>query len=189
MQDPEQHFERFRRCGDAAALAAVFDAVAPELLLVAAHVAPTGVEPEDLLQATFVDAIEQAGRWDATRRLMPWLIGVLVQHARVERRKLARRVDEARLVEREVEDPAVAAETADIGRRVAAAVASMPVLYRQVLTLRLVHGLTPTQVAAALGCPVATVKTRLQRGMDLLRGALPAGLATSVALLCVGGRG
>ncbi|MEZ6038412.1 MAG: sigma-70 family RNA polymerase sigma factor [Planctomycetota bacterium] len=189
VQHCEQHFERFRQSGDAAALAAVFDAVAPELLLVAAHVAPTGVEPEDLLQATFVDAIEHADRWDAQRRLMPWLIGVLVQHARAERRRAARRVDEARLLERDVDDPAVLVETADLSERVAAAVASMPVLYRQVLTLRLVHALTPTQIAAALGCPVATVKTRLQRGMELLRGALPAGLATSVALLCGSGRG
>jgi hypothetical protein len=52
-----------------------------------------------------------------------------------------------------------------------------------------VHGLSPTAIAHALGCPVATCKTRLQRGMDWLRKALPASLAGSAALLVAGGRG
>lgn len=62
----EQGLERFRNHADAQALATTFDAVAPELLLVAAHVAPAGCDAEDLMQATFLDAIEKAARWDAS---------------------------------------------------------------------------------------------------------------------------
>ena len=75
MPTPEQQFARFRDRADGSARAAVFDELAPELLLIAAHVAPAGAEPEDLVQATFVDAIEKAPRWDRDRLLMPWLIG------------------------------------------------------------------------------------------------------------------
>ncbi|HEX5052349.1 MAG TPA: sigma-70 family RNA polymerase sigma factor, partial [Planctomycetota bacterium] len=69
------------------------------------------------------------------------------------------------------------------------ALAALPVSYRQVLTLRLVHDLSPTAIAHALGCPPNTVKTRLKRGLALLRRHLPAGIATSVALLLATGRG
>jgi len=58
-----------------------------------------------------------------------------------------------------------------------------------VLVLRLVQGMTPTAIAHSLGCPVATVKTRLQRGLVWLRKALPAGIASSVAVLITTGRG
>lgn len=189
MATPEQHFRRFRERGEPDALAAVFDELASELLLVAAHVAPAGVEAEDLVQATFLDAIERAGRWDGQRRLAPWLIGILVNHARGERRRVGRRVDAARLDRPPVPDPADAAELADSAERVAEAVRSMPLPYRQVLTLRLVHGLTPQQIGPALGCPVATVKTRLQRGLELLRRTLPAGVAGAVALRFASGSG
>ena len=73
---PEQHFLRYRERGDAEALGLVFDALAPELLLVAAHLAG-GDHAEDVVQATFVDAIRQQDRWDAGRPLAPWLCGML----------------------------------------------------------------------------------------------------------------
>lgn len=181
MPSPEEHFAEFCRCSDPVALAAVFDALAPKLLLVAAHVAPDGAEPEDLVQGTFLDAIEKAGRWDSARPLMPWLIGMLVNRARLERRQLARKVDADRLARSPDPGPEESTAAAEVVATVTGAVAAMPRHYVQVLTLRLVHGLTPTQIAQSLACPVATVKTRLQRGMEMLRQTLPAGLAASVA--------
>ena len=55
-----------------------YDEVAPELLLVAAHIGETGGNAEDLVQATFLAAMEQAGSFEPGRPLMPWLIGILV---------------------------------------------------------------------------------------------------------------
>jgi len=52
-----------------------------------------------------------------------------------------------------------------------------------------VHGLSPTEIAHALGCPVATVKTRLQRGLDWLRRLLPSGIAVGLAGMLTTGRG
>src|SRR5262245_60344626 len=97
MTSLEQQFARFRSSGDANALAAVFDALAPELLLVAAHVAPAATDAEDRVQATFLDAIEKAARWDTARPLLPWLIGILVNHARGLRRRRARELDASRI--------------------------------------------------------------------------------------------
>lgn len=189
MRTPEQHFEDFRRHADAAALAAIFDALAPELLLVAAHVAPMASDAEDLVQATFLDAIEKADRWDAGRPLMPWLIGIFVHHARALRRQKARALDATRLHPQHVPSPLDSAADAEVAEHFAAALRSLSRQYRQVLTLRLVHGLLPTAIAHALGCPVATVKTRLQRGLEWLRKLLPPGLAATVAMAVTTGRG
>jgi RNA polymerase sigma factor (sigma-70 family) len=173
---PEQDFLRWREHGEGQALGRVFDALAPELLLVAAHVAGRR-EAEDLVQATFLAAITAAPRWDATRPLLPWLAGVLANLALRERAKAARTLDTARVAVPAAEaDPADDAERADTAQALARALQGMPRHYRQALTLRLVHGLEPLAIAHALGAPPATVKSRLQRGLDLLRNALPAGL-------------
>src|SRR5436190_8460416 len=80
-------FERYRSGHDLAALAEVFDRVSPDLLRVARHVAGRGVEPEDLIQATFLAAIERAETFDAERPLLPWLLGILVNQSRRVRRR------------------------------------------------------------------------------------------------------
>lgn len=92
---PEQDFLRFCR-GDAAALGAVFDALAPELLLIAARLGGSDVAV-DLVQATFLDAIRLRERWDPRRPLAPWLVGILGNHVREARRQRRR----ARRLERD----------------------------------------------------------------------------------------
>ena len=54
--------------------------------------------------------------------------------------------------------------------------------------LRLVHGIAAVDIAHSLGLPPATVRTRLSRGLQLLRNALPRGLATPALLAWLGDR-
>ena len=69
--DDQQLFERFRRRGDVAALGDLFDRLAPVLLRVAIHVARDPAAAEDLVQSTFLRAIEArtplAGNPDRSR--------------------------------------------------------------------------------------------------------------------------
>lgn len=184
----ETLFLRYRETGDAQALALVFDRLAPELLLVAAHLAG-GDLAEDLVQATFLDAIRQRARWDRSLRLAPWLVGLLGNHVREARRQRKRVPDRERLGARSAERPEAAAEANECLAAVHAAVERLPRHYRQVLSLRLVHGLDLQQIANSLGVPLGTVKVRMHRGLALLRRALPAGLAMTVAVLLSPGRG
>jgi RNA polymerase sigma factor (sigma-70 family) len=181
-------FLRYRETGDAQALALVFDRLAPELLLVAAHLAG-GDLAEDLVQATFLDAIRHRARWDRSLRLAPWLLGLLGNHVREARRQRKRVPDRERFEERSSERPEAAAEANECLAAVHAAVERLPRHYRQVLSLRLVHGFDLQQIANSLGVPLGTVKVRLHRGLILLRRALPAGLAMTVAVLLSPGRG
>src|SRR5690349_21475521 len=102
-------FLRYRRKGDPAALGEVFDRAAPELLRLAMHLVRDPAEAEDVLQATFLAAIEGADSFDASRPLMPWLTGILARQAGLARRRARRVVEEDRLSPRHTEDPAESA--------------------------------------------------------------------------------
>jgi hypothetical protein len=89
MHDPRltELFERYRREGDLSALAKLFDAISPEMMRVARHVAGRGVDPEDVLQSTFLASIERSETFDATRPIVPWLMGILINQARLMNRR------------------------------------------------------------------------------------------------------
>jgi RNA polymerase sigma-70 factor (ECF subfamily) len=180
----EADFLRFRHSGDPDALGRVFDAVAPRMILVAAHLAPS--DADDLVQATFVAAIERAERFDAARPLWPWLVGILAHEAKELRRRTGRRPDPERLSAAAPTRPDESAEAAEIAERVGRAVDDLPEPFRQVVALRVVHGLEPAQIARALGIPAATARSRLHRGLAQLRAALPAGIAGLAALTMPG---
>ena len=101
----EQLFELFRKGGKPKHLAEVFDRTAPELLRVALHLAPGPALADDLVQDTFLTAIEQARTWDASRPLLPWLMGILTNLARYAKRQQRRGLDAERLRRPRPTDP------------------------------------------------------------------------------------
>ncbi|MCI0588130.1 MAG: sigma-70 family RNA polymerase sigma factor [Planctomycetes bacterium] len=174
-------FRRFRRKGDVQALAEVFDAVAPEIYRVATHLAPDLHAAEDLVQATFVAAIEGREGWDESRRLVPWLLGILVHQAARERRRTARVVEPERLERRGEPGPPVRAEAQELAGAVEEALAKLPPLYREVLALHLREDKGAQEIALELGRAPGTVRVQIHRALEMLRKALPAGLATGGA--------
>ncbi len=181
--DPNRAFLRYRARGRPEDLACVFDHCAPQLLLFASHVAAEPGVAEDLVQLTFLRAIEGADKFESGRPVLPWLIGILVLEAKKQRRQRARVPDPARLRAPVDEVPLDAAELQEFRDALTRALEVMPAAYREVLTLRLIHGLTPTEIAHARGASPETVKTQLRRGTERLRRILPASFASAVALL------
>src|SRR5262245_14702383 len=171
-------FARFASRGDVHALGVVFDATAPELLRIATHLVGSREAARDLVQSAFLLAIERRAEFDAQRRVLPWLCGIVANLARNERRRAARSLQPPPPCPSD--DPAAAAEAHEFRAAFARAKDALPELYRPVVDLHLEHGMAAVEIASALGRPAGTVRTQIVRGLELLRRGLPRGLAVAV---------
>jgi RNA polymerase sigma-70 factor (ECF subfamily) len=105
-----------------------------------------------------------------------WLAAI-VRHLASKRRRgeRRRRERELRAARPEAQPPADAEVAArDAFARLTAAVLALPPAMQGPLLLRYVQELTPAEIAARTGAPVATVKSQLQRGLAQLRARLDA---------------
>ncbi len=188
MSREDRLFRRFRRRGDSEALAAVFDATAPDLLRLA-HLLVGADAAEDLVQATFVDAIEHCQRYDESRRVRPWLCGLLAMHARRLRRSRAAEAKALRAAApgRDDEGPPAdrPAEAGEISMRFDSALEELGEPYRSVARLHLREGLNAREIAERIGRPAGTVRTQIVRALERLRRELPS-LAPGVAWVAGG---
>jgi RNA polymerase sigma-70 factor (ECF subfamily) len=182
-------FDRYRRTGDPELLARVFDRTAPRLLRAALHLSGDAAAAEDLVQATFVTAIERASSWDAHRPVEGWLTGILGNKARETRKREAREIDVDRLAQREAGRPDDEAGERETSAALVQAIDELPEAFRQPLLLRLRHGLGPAEIAHVLGESPGTVRVRLHRGIEKLRKLLPAGIVASALLVARPARG
>ncbi|MDW5323016.1 RNA polymerase sigma factor [Plantactinospora sp. KLBMP9567] len=134
---------------------------------------------EDVLADTFLEAFRQRHRYDSTRPdARPWLYGIATNRMGRFRRTELRQL---RATERSGVDPVLEAfaERSDArvsasatGRQLAAALARLPRGHRDALLLFAWAELTYEEVAAAIGVPVGTVRSRISRARGTLRKAL-----------------
>ncbi|MBK7875669.1 MAG: sigma-70 family RNA polymerase sigma factor [Planctomycetes bacterium] len=185
----EALFVRFRERGDLTALALVFDRTAPKLLAVARHLAADEASAEDVVQATFLAALEHAERFDAERDLESWLVGIATNQAQKLRARQARTPDPVRLVLPEDGDPVERAELAEFVATLDATLARVPEAYRAVLREHLADGRSPEEIARKLARSPNTVRVQLHRGLKHLRRLLPAGFAVGGLALVARPRG
>ncbi|MFN8827835.1 MAG: sigma-70 family RNA polymerase sigma factor [Planctomycetota bacterium] len=177
----ESLFLRFRERGDARALATVFDCTASELGRVASYLSGGDhARAEDLLQHTWLTAITRAATWDSERPLLPWLLGVLANHARSAARAQRRQVPGGEVLANLLasDDPLRASADGEFAQLLAKGLGELPSPFREAVTLHVQHGLTAVEIGEALGRPAGTVRTQIVRGLDRLRALLPIGLAT-----------
>jgi len=189
LRTVETAFARYVAKGEAAALAIVFDRTAPELLRLARHLAHDVHQAEDLVQATFLTAMQSPSSYEAGRPVLPWLCGILANHARSQRRQDKKKPEPARLRQDDVKDVHSEALAGELRDEVREAIAQLPEIYRPVLRLWLEHGLEAHEIATTLERPAGTVRAQVTRGMDQLRRILPAGLAGATAIAVSTGQG
>ncbi len=146
-------------------------------------------DAEEVAQDALVRAYRALASYEPERirslRLRPWLATIVVNlcrnHARRGRPTTVRLDGLAEVgAEPATADrvgPVALAEAADDRARLAAALASLPELYRVPLILRHVVDLSYAELAEALGRPEGTLKAEVHRGLAMLRaGATEAGL-------------
>lgn len=139
-----------------------------------------GPEPaEDLVGETFLVAFSRRKSYDlAYPDARPWLFGILTKLiSRHHRSEAARyRAMQRAPLDGDVESPAdrvANGVTAQAARpELASALAALPAKDRDVLLLIAWGDLTYDEVAQALGIPIGTVRSRLNRGRRKVRAAL-----------------
>jgi RNA polymerase sigma factor (sigma-70 family) len=173
----DRWFAQYCRHGDPRSLARVFDHATPELWRVARYLCRDPHVAEDAVQGTFLTAIEARGDWDPTRPLLPWLLGLLVNRVREERRRNARRPEPERLATPRGEgDPADTATRRELDATLRSAMLRLDEPYRSTLEQHLVHGRSANEIATRERIAAGTVRMRLHRALDRLRHGLPKGL-------------
>lgn len=133
---------------------------------------------QDVMQEVFLNVLENAGRFDRAKgSVRAWLYGC-ARHVTLDRLRLERRwtgelpadgsalggderssLDQRLLVDQRVE-------------RLHAAIARLPVEYREALVLVELQELKYAEAAAALECPIGTVRSRLHRARSALAALL-----------------
>ncbi len=163
----------FARRHEEAPFAALVRRHGPMVWSVARRVLTHVQDAEDVFQATFLLLARKAASIRKAESVGSWLHGVAHRLALKARLQQARR----RTREKRAADmrPTTASDETSLAEVLAAldgALGGLPEKYRAALVLCYLEGHTQEEAARRLGCPLATVRTRLARGRKLLRDRL-----------------
>jgi RNA polymerase sigma-70 factor (ECF subfamily) len=127
---------------------------------------------DDVEQETWLAAVRHAPAQGSRPRA--WLATVVRNQARLLWRRAGRRgrIERAAARPEATTSAANSVAHADALRRLVAALLALREPYRGTLLLRYFDGLSPDDIARREDAPVGTVKTRLRRGLELLRDEL-----------------
>jgi RNA polymerase sigma-70 factor (ECF subfamily) len=140
---------------------------------------------EDFFQETWIRVLERGHQYDGKSKFEAWLFAI-ARHLVIDwqRSKKAQSLDT--LTDPEREHPLQLVDEHDLSplqqvlsqeseEDVHASLERIPAIYREVLVLRFHEELQLEEMSSVLSIPVSTVKSRLYRGLDALRGALQGG--------------
>jgi RNA polymerase sigma-70 factor (ECF subfamily) len=135
-------------------------------------------DAEDVTQEVFLRIFRSLRRWDPSRPLKPWVMGIAVNRCRTWLAQRARRPDLVDYLQETAAGPAPDDST-ELLTEIRAAVNDLRVEYRTVFVLFHEQGQPYEEIALVLERPVGTIKTWLHRArMEVLerlrrRGMVP----------------
>ncbi|MGB7546181.1 MAG: sigma-70 family RNA polymerase sigma factor [Terracidiphilus sp.] len=124
---------------------------------------------EEIAQDVFLELDRHLSKIESPQHACFWLRRVAMSRAAdALRRRRVRGVDLWVEIDENHGAPPET-RTSPLGSRLEDLLATLPEPQRAALVLRYQEDLTPEEIAATLGAPLATVKSHLQRGLKLLR--------------------
>ncbi|MFF2053187.1 ECF RNA polymerase sigma factor SigK [Leifsonia sp. NPDC058194] len=161
--------------GDQQAFSTFYDQTASRVLGLIRRVLIDSAQSEEVAQEVFLEAWQSASRFDPNKgRAMTWIM--TMAHRRAIDRIRASQASRDRDTAVGIRDLPTAydqvAETVEVRvehERVEVAMATLSEAQRQAIALAYYGGLSQSEVAAELGIPLGTAKTRLRDAMIRLR--------------------
>lgn len=191
LPDPELAARAIR--GDAGAFEAIMRRYNQVLFRTARSVLRSDEETEDALQDAYLSAWRALGSYRAEAKLSTWLVRIVLNEALGRVRKRHGNVvpldmvlgqvmseEEAPMEANPEENPDIAAGRAQLRRLIESKIDQLPAQFRTIFMLRAVQEWTVEEIAAALGIPEPTVRTRFFRARGLLRESLSRDIDTGL---------
>ncbi len=173
------------KAGDAAAFDILIERYSPGIFGLLYRLTENAEEASDLTQDTFLRAYRSIKGFRGDSELKTWLFRIAVNESRNRFRWWKRRKRELTIsidstignsdltISDSLADQSQSPEEAVLANEreyaLKAALLEMPEIYREVIVLYDIEGLTYEETAAALGVRLGTVKSRISRGREELR--------------------
>lgn len=175
LREESATIESARR-GDAAAFGTLVERYQEVAFRAAYLILRDAPAAEDVTQEGFVRAYRKLGTFRAGELFRPWLLRIVTNGALNEARARSRRgglfARAAAISDRSSDPPDYAVEAGDEAATVLRAINALPPDDRTVLYLRYYLELPEREIAAAIGRPAGTVKSRLHRASARLRAVI-----------------
>lgn len=161
--------------GDQDAFARLYDMLASRAFGLILRVLVNRAQSEEVLQEVFLDVWQSAGSFAPNKgQGRSWVL--TIAHRRAVDRVRSSQASADRDTKAGLRDLSTPQENVDDqvelrieSRRVARALAALPDPQREAITLAYFGGYSQSEVAALVGAPLGTVKTRMRDGLSRLR--------------------
>ncbi|HYI52000.1 MAG TPA: ECF RNA polymerase sigma factor SigK [Microbacterium sp.] len=161
--------------GDQAAFAGLYDMLSPRAFGLILRVLVDRSQSEEVLQEVFLEIWQSASRFAPNKgQGRSWVL--TIAHRRAVDRVRSAQASTDRDVKAGFRDIGVAhdgvAEEVELrieGQRVSEALATLPDPQREAITLAYFGGYSQSEIAALVGAPLGTIKTRMRDGLSRLR--------------------
>jgi len=180
MADADLNLVQRHRYGDETAFEEIYDRYGNMVFNLALRLSGEPEEAADLSQETFLKIHRHLNGFRGRSSLRTWVYRVAINccRSRYRRRRAWRNrqlIDPEESLER-LPDPRRGPEEQAIARstraQVEEALGRLPDIYREAVLLRDIEGLTYDEIAQVLGRRIGTVRSRIARGREHLRGLL-----------------
>jgi RNA polymerase sigma-70 factor (ECF subfamily) len=142
---------------------------------------------EDFFQETWIRVLERGHQYDGKSKFEAWLFAI-ARHLVIDwqRQKKMQSLDAmtdpeggapVEIADENEPTPLALVLTRERETKVQASLEQVPTIYREVLLLRFQEELKLEEIAGVLETPISTVKSRLYRGLESLKGLLQGGAA------------
>jgi RNA polymerase sigma-70 factor (ECF subfamily) len=142
---------------------------------------------EDFFQETWIRVLERGHQYDGKSKFEAWLFAI-ARHLVIDWHRSKKPHSLDTLTDPELDHPLQLSNENELSplqlvlsqeseETVQVSLRKIPAIYREALVLRFQEELQIDEMAGVLSVPLSTVKSRLYRGLEALRGALQGGAA------------